>query len=126
MLPPGALTNLPKLTTLNLEGNKLSAIPDGLFANMPKLRKLLLHDNLITEAGPEALRGLPAIQLLTLHGNRIGTLAADAFGSAIVNFPVLMPNAAFCAVTEPEYAEDPASGTLSELLLSSSMLQLVF
>ncbi|XP_007948657.1 toll-like receptor 12 [Orycteropus afer afer] len=106
-LPPGFLTAMPKLQTLNLAANKvkiamlctngteaesglqtldlsqngLYTIPPDTFSCLPHLRELLLQDNKLAYLDSQVFQGLRKLETLDLSGNLHIALGEDWLAS---------------------------------------------
>jgi internalin A len=86
-LPPALFTSLPRLTTLDLEHNRLTGLPDTIW-RLNELAVLDLENNKIGDEGAQALSGLVSLRALDLGDNRIGDEGARAL-SGLVNLASL-------------------------------------
>ncbi|VDN01367.1 unnamed protein product [Thelazia callipaeda] len=78
---PNALQPLRTLETLNLNGNKLTAMNNHTINNMkPALTELLLAFNRLTEIPTQVLHGMKRLRHLDLSKNRIRSMGRLAFG----------------------------------------------
>eukprot|EP00122_Pirum_gemmata_P020473 Pgem_evm1s19140 len=71
--------HLSKLNLLSLANNRLYLLPSNAFFNLKKLQSLLLHSNPIFEVEENAFKGLYSLKILTLFGNMIGDLPNATF-----------------------------------------------
>ena len=78
-LQAGDFANLPSLSTLNLEDNRLATLPEGLFDGLPNLYGLNLNNNQLTALPEDLFDGLTSLQSLSLGGNRLTALPEDLF-----------------------------------------------
>ncbi|XP_075989684.1 toll like receptor isoform X2 [Anticarsia gemmatalis] len=74
-IPPGVLTDLPKLTNLVIIGNVvLDSLPDGVFDGLEMLADLKIQLNRVPlTLGSKALSNLPSLKNLTISGSLVTT-----------------------------------------------------
>lgn len=75
------LRNLTRLTTLNLEGNKISALTGTEFTGLSQLRFLFLSNNYLNFIPPETFKTSPNLQLIHLANNNLFEIADGTFTS---------------------------------------------
>ena len=66
---------------VNLTGNELQALPAGVFSGLPRLGSLGLSGNQLTAAAFAALRDVGSLVWLDLSSNPLGEIPADAFAT---------------------------------------------
>ena len=125
-LQPLDFLGLTGMTTLDLDGNGLSALPDRLLAGSPNLRVLRLRgnsfatlpalgdasalveldlgDNGLLKLPARPFAGLPALGYLYLDGNRLEALPADLLADASGMRIVELQNNALHALPEGLFA----------------------
>ncbi|NXT37598.1 LRC32 protein, partial [Pelecanoides urinatrix] len=65
------VSNLTRLRTLDLSGNKMTRLPAGIFWSTPRLRELDLSDNYITEIEEGAFEALEELEVVNLALNSL-------------------------------------------------------
>ena len=65
---------LPNLTHLSLNDNRLTILPDGFLQNAPLLQALHLDNNNLTELPDGFLQNAPLLQILHLSNNLLAAL----------------------------------------------------
>ncbi|XP_058809190.1 protein artichoke [Phymastichus coffea] len=66
-----SLMDLPGVSVLQLDRNKIARLDGGSFRDMPSLSRLSMSYNRITEISRDAIRGVPLLRTLNLNHNRI-------------------------------------------------------
>lgn len=74
-----ALVNLPNLSRLNFDHNRLEVIQDDTFEVLSKLSELLLRNNSISKLTREIFKGLGNLKVLNLSFNKLSFLADTVF-----------------------------------------------
>ena len=100
--------NLPStLTSLCLNGNRITTLNDDVFVNLVSLRRLYIGGNLIVTLHQKAFNGLTNLQILHLVDNNIGTLPGAIFDSLVrlTSLELNKNNIKFIPNTEPHVLE---------------------
>ena len=77
--PKQCVTGIPKLKTLDLSNNSITAIRRNFFERLGELNNLDCADNLIATVQAQAFVGNRKLMTLNLEGNRIYSLHDDVF-----------------------------------------------
>ncbi|XP_030750372.1 leucine-rich repeats and immunoglobulin-like domains protein 3 [Sitophilus oryzae] len=77
-LTPDEFQDLPKLSRMNLSGNKIT-LTKGLFKNIPSLTFLDLSNNSITNITENVFMGLKNLESLDLSNNQLSHLSGNPF-----------------------------------------------
>ncbi len=81
--PPGVLSGLPSLQTLDLSRNSLTSLPAGGLGGLASLRVLDLSANALTLLEPLSLGGLPDLRTLSLSDNRLQHVTFGVFDPVV-------------------------------------------
>ncbi|KAJ8687036.1 hypothetical protein QAD02_022830 [Eretmocerus hayati] len=85
-----AVLDLPALSVLQLDRNRIVRLPEGSFVDLPNLARLTLSENRITEIMPGAFQGLTQLRTLNLNHNRIHRIHPEFFISGRGRSPSLI------------------------------------
>ena len=78
-LRPGDFTGLSRLTRINTEGSRLTALPAGIFDDLTALTSLDLFNNALTTLPDDVFDKLTALTSLDLTSNHLTALPAGIF-----------------------------------------------
>ena len=99
-LPEDLFDRLSTLQILYLSGNDLTALPEDLFNGLTALRKLFLDDNALTALPEDLLDGLGALTYLYLEGNALTALPEDLLDGLGALYQVHLEDNALTALPE--------------------------
>ncbi|XP_074094011.1 artichoke [Cotesia typhae] len=74
-----AMIELPVLSVIRLNSNKITRLQEEAFVNLPSLSRLYLTGNFITEIFPGAFQMLPVLRVLDLNYNLISRIHPEFF-----------------------------------------------
>ncbi|XP_011500521.1 PREDICTED: chaoptin [Ceratosolen solmsi marchali] len=74
-----AIVDIPSLSVLQLDRNKIVRLAEGSFADLPTLSRISLSFNRITEIFPGAFERVPLLRVLNLNHNRIHRIHPEFF-----------------------------------------------
>ncbi|KAL7299985.1 hypothetical protein TKK_0007300 [Trichogramma kaykai] len=79
MMVGKALVDLPALSVLQLDKNKILRLGEGSFVDLPMITRISVSNNRITEIFPSAFQRVPLLRTLNLNHNRIHRIHPDFF-----------------------------------------------